>query len=85
MKKKQRREEIKAEKRRLEWILVPDSHIAIKLRSNTGKLPAGVVLSVPRAIALALITRRFAVPVGDSKIATDAIIECDWADVGLAV
>lgn len=85
LKQKQRREEIKAEKRRLEWTLTPESHMAIALHKNVGKLPAGVVLSVPRAIALALITRRFAIPVGDLKVRPDAIIEdCDWADVGLA-
>lgn len=83
-KKQRRREEVKAEKRRLEWTLVPESHLAIKLHSNVGKLPSGVVLSVPREIALALITRRFALPVGDSKVAPDAIIDCDWSDVGLA-
>ena len=79
-----KREAIKAEKRRLEWCLVPDSHLAIKLHQNTGKLPAGVALSVPREIALSLITRRLATPTGDSTIAPDAIIECDFADVDLA-
>ena len=84
LKKKQRREEIKAEKRRLEWTLVPESHMAIRLHKAAGKLPAAVVLSVPREIALALVARRLAVPVGDLKVRPDAIIECDWADVGLA-
>lgn len=85
LKKKQRREDIKTEKRRLEWTLVPESHMAISLHKDVGKLPAGVVLSVPREVALALISRRLAVPVGDSKVAPDAIIEdCNWADIGLA-
>jgi hypothetical protein len=58
--------------------------LLIRLFHDVGKLPASVALRLPRPIARSLIMRRLAVPVGSFKTQPDAIIECDWSDIGLA-
>ena len=67
----------------------------IRLHQPVGNLPAGPVIEVPEFMALALIRRRLAVPVGDASIMPDVVvadedvrfleIECDplWIAAGM--
>jgi len=58
--------------------------LLIRLIHDIGKLPAAVALRLPRPIARSLIMKRLAVPVGSFRTQADAIINCDWWDIGPA-
>jgi hypothetical protein len=59
----------------------PAPTLCVRLLHDVGKLPASVALRLPEDIALSLILRRLATPVGDMKVAADAVIDCDWEDI----
>ena len=48
--------------------------LLVRLHSDVGNLPGGVVLKLPQEIALSLILHRAAVPIGDFKVTPDAAI-----------
>jgi hypothetical protein len=65
--------------------IVNNPPLLVRLIHDVGKLPASVALRLPRPLALLLILRRQAVPVGRFKTKPDAIIQdCDWSDIGLS-
>ena len=57
--------------------------LLIRLLQDVGKLPANVVLQLPRQISELLLLRRLCTPVGDMTVAPDAIVDCEWADIGV--
>lgn len=59
----------------------PAPTLCVTLRRDVGKLPGAVALRLPEDIALSLIMRRLATPVGDMAVKPDAIVDCGWDDI----
>ena len=65
------------------WWTAPSPPLLVTLHEDSGKLPARIVMELPREMSLSLILRRLAIPIANLATVPDAVIECTWADIGL--